>query len=110
MAIYGGFLYPVPGQRRKQFSARSSDLLSQEIPDMTLERIKFLDFRSEDVYPMTFLTASILDQLWISRTEKKRCTWPSIRAQVESEILLLRKGRLAHAGERVQHMLDVTPP
>ena len=84
--------------------------LQQEIPAMTLERIKFLDFRSEDVYPMIFLTASILEQLWISRTEKKRCTWPSIRAQVESEILLLRKGRLAHAGERVQHMLDATPP
>ena len=55
---------------------------------MTLEMIKFLDFRSEDTYPMTFLTASILEQLWLSRTEKKGCTWPSIRAQVESEIPL----------------------
>ena len=69
--------------------------LKQEIPDMTLERIKFLDFRSDDLYPTTFLTASILEQLWLSRTEKKRCTWPSIRAQVESEIQMLRKGRLA---------------
>ena len=84
--------------------------LQQEIPDMTLERIKFLDFRSDDLYPVTFLTATVLEQLWISRTEKKRCTWPSIRAQVESEILLLRKGRLAQAGDRVQHMLDATPP
>ena len=65
--------------------------LRQEIPDMTLERIKFLDFRSDDLYPVTFLTATVLEQLWLSRTEKKRCTWPSIRAQVESEILLLRK-------------------
>ena len=47
---------------------------------MTLERIKFLDFRSEDPYPMTFLTVSILEQLWLSRTEKKKCPWPSIRA------------------------------
>ena len=77
---------------------------------MTLERIKFLDFRSDDLYPMTFLTATVLEQLWISRTEKKRCTWPSIRAQVESEILLLRKGRLAQAGDRVQQMLDATSP
>ena len=84
--------------------------LKQEIPDMTLERIKFLDFRSEDLYPMTFLTASILEQLWLSRTEKKRCTWPSIRAQVESEIQMLRKGRLAQAGDRVQLMLNATPP
>ena len=82
--------------------------LRQEIPDMTLERIKFLDFRSEDLYPMTFLTASILEQLWLSRTEKKRCTWPSIRAQVESEVQMLRKGRLAQAGDRVQEMLNAT--
>ena len=75
---------------------------------MTLERIKFLDFRSDDLYPVTFLTATVLEQLWLSRTEKKRCTWPSIRAQVESEILLLRKGRLAQAGDRVQQMLDAT--
>ena len=77
-------------------------------PTMTLERIKFLDFRSEDLYPTTFLTASILEQLWLSRTEKKRCTWPSIRAQVESEIQMLRKGRLAQAGDRVQLMLNAT--
>ena len=83
--------------------------LQQEIPDMTLERIKFLDFRTEDPYPMPFLTASILKQLWISTTEKKRCDWPSVRAQVESEILLLRKGRLTQAAERVQHMLNATP-
>ena len=77
---------------------------------MTLERIKFLDFRSDDLYPVTFLTATVLEQLWLSRTEKKRCTWPSIRAQVESEILLLRKGRLAQAGDRVQLMLNATSP
>ena len=47
--------------------------LQHEDPTITLERI-FLDFRSEDLYPMTFLTASILEQLWISRLEKKRCT------------------------------------
>ena len=35
--------------------------LQQEDPTMTLERIKFLDVRSEDLYPMTFLTASILE-------------------------------------------------
>ena len=81
--------------------------LQQEDPTMTLERIKFLDFRSEDLYPMTFLTASILEQLWISRLEKKRCTWPSVRAQVESQVLLLRKGRFA---DKVHLMLEATPP
>ena len=52
--------------------------LQHKDPTMTLERIRFLDFRSEDLYPMTFLTASILEQLWTSRVEKKRCTWPFV--------------------------------
>ena len=84
--------------------------LQHEDPTMTLERIKFLDFRSEDLYPMTFLTASILEQLWTSRVEKKRCTWPSVRAQVESEVMLLRKGRWSKFADKVQIMLDATPP
>ena len=84
--------------------------LQQEDPTMTLERIKFLDFRSEDLYPMTFLTASILVQLWTSRMEMKRCACPSVRAQVESQVLLLRKGRLAQFADKVQLMLDASPP
>ena len=47
--------------------------LQHEDPTMTLEKIKFLDFRSEDLYPMIFLTASILVKLWISRVEKQIC-------------------------------------
>ena len=46
--------------------------LQHEDPTMTLERIRFLDFRSEDLYPMTFFTASILEQLWTSRVEKNK--------------------------------------
>ena len=84
--------------------------LQHEDPTMTMERIKFLDFRFEDLYPMTFLTASILEQLWISRLEKKRCTWPSVRAQVESQVLLLRKARLAKFADKVHLTLDATPP
>ena len=84
--------------------------LQHEDPTMTLERVKFLDFRYDDLYPMIFLTASILKQLWTSRVEKKRCTWPSVRAQVKSQVLLLRKGRLAKFADKVHLMLDATPP
>ena len=84
--------------------------LKHEDPTMTLERIKFLDFRSDDPYPMTFLTASILEQLWTSRVQKKRCEWPSVRAQVESQIQLMRKGRLAKFADKVLLMLDATSP
>ena len=84
--------------------------LQHKDPTMPLERTKFLDFRSEDLYPMTFLTASILEQLWTSRVEKKRCTWPSVRAQVESQVLLVRKGRWAKFDDKIHLMLDATCP
>ena len=48
--------------------------LQHKDPNMTMKRIKFLHFRSEDLHPMPFLTASILEQLWTSRVEKRRCT------------------------------------
>ena len=57
---------------------------------------------------MTFLTAPILEQLWSSRVEKKLSAWPFVRAQVESQILLLRKGRLAQFADEAYLMLDVT--
>ena len=41
--------------------------LQHKVPDMTMEMIRFLDFRSEDLYPMTLLTVSILEK---SRKEK----------------------------------------
>ena len=59
---------------------------------------------------MTFITASILKQLWTSREENKRCTWPSVWAQVESQVILLRKGRWAKFADNVHLMLDATPP
>ena len=58
---------------------------------------------------MTFLTVPILEQLWTSRVEKKSA-WPFVNTQVESQILLLRKGRLAQFADQVQLMLDVTSP
>ena len=59
---------------------------------------------------MTFLTVSILEQLWSSRVEKKISAWSFVHAQAESQILLLRKGRLAQFADQVQLMLDVTSP
>ena len=54
--------------------------IQQEDTTMILERIKFLDFRSENLYPMTFLAVSILEQLWTSRVEKEISAWPFVRA------------------------------
>ena len=49
-------------------------------------------------------------QLWSSIVEKKRCTRPSVRAQVELQVLLLRKGRWAKFADEIHLMLDATPP
>ena len=38
--------------------------LQHEDPTLTLERIKFLDFRSEGLYPMTFLTVLCFNNLY----------------------------------------------
>ena len=45
--------------------------LASEIPDLTLERILFLDFCSEDLLPPSFLTATVLSQVWTLRVEKQ---------------------------------------
>ena len=59
---------------------------------------------------MTFLTVSILEQLWSSRVEKEISAWSFVHAQAESQILLLRKGKLAQFAEKVHLMLDATSP
>ena len=59
---------------------------------------------------MTFLTASILEQFWSSRVEKKLSAWPFVCAQVESQILFQRKGRLAQFADIVHLMMDATSP
>ena len=47
------------------------ETLKSEIPDLTLERIKYLDFRSEDLLVPTYLTVATLSQLWNSRVSPR---------------------------------------
>ena len=82
--------------------------LHHEDQSINMERTTFLEFRLEDLYPMAFLAVSILEQLWTSRVKRKRCAWP-VHAQVESQVLLLRKGRLAKFADKVHLMLDTRP-
>ena len=44
------------------------------------------------------------------RVEKKQSAWPFVHTQVESQILLLRKGRLAQFADEAYLMLDATSP
>ena len=66
------------------------EALKSEIPDITLERIRYLDFQSEDLLAPTYLTAAKLLQIWSSRTSVRRVSWLSVRANVEQSILTLR--------------------
>ena len=78
--------------------------LKSEIPDLTLDRIKYLDFRSEDLLVPTYLTAATLSQLWISRFCTRNFSWQSVRANVEQSILTLRKSRFTSAASKLQSM------
>ena len=78
--------------------------LKLEIPDLTLERIKYLDFRTEDLLVPTYLTAATLSQLWISRTCTRNFSWQSVHSNVEQSILTLMKTRFSLAASRLQCM------
>ena len=78
--------------------------LKSEIPDLTLDRIKYLDFRSEDLLVPTYLTAATLSQLWISRFSTRNFSWQSVRANIEQSILTLRKSRFKSAATKILSM------
>ena len=79
-------------------------ILKSEIPDLTLDRIKYLDFRSEDLLVPTYLTAATLSQLWISRFSTRNFSWQSVRANIEQSILTLRKSRFKSAATKIHSM------
>ena len=78
--------------------------LKSEIPDLTLDRIKYLDFRSEDLLVPTYLTAATLSQLWISRFSTRNFSWQSVLANIEQSILTLRKSRFKLAATKIHNM------
>ena len=78
------------------------ETLKFEIPDLTLERIKYLvDFRCEDLLVPTYLTAATLSQLWISRYYTRNFSWQSVRVNVEQNNLTLRKSRFTVAASKI---------
>ena len=84
------------------------ETLKSEIPDITFERIKYLDFRSEDLLVPTYLTAATLSQLWSSRSCTRNLSWNSVRANVEQSILTLRKSRFASAASKLQQICGMS--
>ena len=80
------------------------ETLRSEIPDLTFDRIKYLDFRTEDLLVPTYLTAATLSQLWISRLCTRNFSLQSVRANVEQNILTLRKSRFSVAASKLHSM------
>ena len=78
------------------------ETLRSEIPDITFERIKYLDFRTEDLLVPTYLTAATLSQLWNSRFSTRNFSWQSARASVEQSIMTLKKSRFDLAASKLQ--------
>ena len=77
------------------------ETLKSVIPDLTTERIMYLDFRCEDLLVPTYLTAATLSQLWISRYCTRNFSWQYVRANVEQKILTLRKSRYTVATSKL---------
>ena len=80
------------------------EALKSAIPDMTMERIRYLDFQCDDLLAPTYLTAATLLQLWSSRSSTRRLSWLSVRANVEQNILTLRKSRFQSAASMINSM------
>ena len=64
----------------------------------------YLDFRCEDLLVPTYLTAATLSQLWISRFGTRNFSWLSVCANVEQNILTLRKSRFTVAAAKLHSM------
>ena len=80
------------------------ETLRSEIPDLTFERIKYLDFRTEDLLVPTYLTAATLSQLWISRLCTRNFSLQSVLANVEQNIMTLSKSRFEVAASKLHSM------
>ena len=85
------------------------EALKSAIPDMTMERIRYLDFQCDDLLAPTYLTAATLLQLWSSRSSARRLSWLSVRANVEQNILTLRKSRFQSAASMINSMWNAIP-
>ena len=72
------------------------NILCMQIPELTAEqamRLKFGEVGEGMQEAMTFLTASILYEIWIARARATRVRFPQVRAQLEARLVILRTTR-----------------
>ena len=77
------------------------------LPNLQPAQVVFLDFdvATKDKLPLTFMTASVLSQIWSSRKGRKSCNLQTIRANLEASIQILRKSRHHQAATRIDEIL-----
>ena len=74
------------------------DILSVHLPDVLPQQVVHLDLDvASNKFPLIFLIATVLSEIWACRKEKKPCRLVSIRATLEAGINILRKSRLKPA-------------
>ena len=78
-----------------------------DIPEITPERILLLDFRTDQMLPLVYLSASIMSQIWNCRKENKQCNITSIRATLEASIQILRKSRFRSSATKLDAILAI---
>ena len=79
------------------------------IPHLQPNQLISLDFgpnvQSEEVLPVTWLSAKALQEIWMARVKKKKATITTTRAALEAHIMLLRKTRHANAGNILENLI-----
>ena len=77
------------------------------LPNVQPVQVVLLDFDvdSKDKLPLTFLVASVLSQIWMSRRNRKSLNLHNTRAFLEAGIQILRKSRHHDSVPRIMELL-----
>ena len=80
--------------------------IRSEIPDITPTRVLMLDFGTNELLPLLYLSASVLSGIWTCRKENKQCNILSIRATLEAGIQILRKSRFHSSATKLDTIIS----
>ena len=82
-------------------------VLMVELPSILPEQVVLLDFDVSENLPYSYLSATVLSEIWKCRKEKRVCSAHIIRATLEAGIQILRKTRFKNSAEKLQAVVDV---
>ena len=84
------------------------DILSNSQPNISRSQVLTLNFDVDKQMelPLVWLTSYILQKIWDSRKEKKRCDLVRVRSDLEAKVSLLRETRHSESEKTISQMLS----